>query len=250
MKIRLFFLSVIIALTTFLYNNVSAQIPDVDSLLKRALETNELLPMLMDSAIKNSALMRKWTGSIEFADQNLQINKKNIYNSLSLLSSYNYGTNYSAINNPSGSSLNNFTTSQNGFYNLGIGLQLPLSNIINRKNLIRSGEAQIKIATGERDNVELFIRQEVIRLYQELKLSQRLLLVAGKNKESLQINYTMSEKEYIQGQATIDQLSRTLDIYNRTVVEYETYLNRFQTAYMELEAFTGTSLSSLIKQMK
>ena len=240
----------LLLLVVFTNTKSSAQVPSTDSLLSKALQTDQLLPMLIDSAIKYSPVVRRMANSVNFADENLQMNKKNIYSSLSLISSYNYGTNYSAVNNATGSSLNNFTTSQTGFYNMGIGIQLPLTQILSRKNLIRSGVAQVNIATADKDNAELYVKQEVIRIYQEFKLSHKLVMIGSKNKESAQVNYAMAEKEFLNGQSSVDQEARVWDIYNKSIIEYETYLNRFQTAFMQLESYTGTSLSSLIKQVK
>ncbi len=227
-----------------------AQVPSLDSMLTRSFEMDLLLPLLIDSAIKNSPIVQRTASNIDYATEGLQLNKKSIYNSLSLNSSYNYGTNYSAINNSTGTALNNFTTSQSGFYNLGVGIQLPLTQIVSRKNLIRSGEAQVRMASADKNNAILFVKQEVIRLYQELKLSHRLLQIGVKNKQSAQINFAMAEKEFLQGQSSIEQEARILDIYNKSVIEYETYMNRFQTAYMQLESYTGTNISTLLKQVK
>ena len=231
-------------------NPLRAQDLSADSLLTKALQTDELLPMLIDSAIKYSPVVRRMANSINYADESLQLNKKSIYSSLSLNSSYNYGTNYSAVNNSAGTALNNFTTNQTGFYNMGIGIQLPLTQIVSRKNLIRSAEAQVRIATADKDNASLYVKQEVIRLYQEFKLAHKLVMVSGKNKQSAQINYAMAERDFTQGQSSVDQEARVMDIYNKSVIEYETYVNRFQTAYMQLESYTGTNLSSLLKLVK
>ncbi|MDN3654645.1 hypothetical protein QWZ08_03340 [Ferruginibacter paludis] len=54
------------------------------------------------------------------ADLNLKMNKKVIFDIVSLRSSYGYGTNYSAVNNQSAVVGNNLTTSQSAFYNLGV----------------------------------------------------------------------------------------------------------------------------------
>ncbi len=229
---------------------LQAQGVSADSLLSKALQTDELLPMLIDSAIKYSPVVRRMANSINYADESLQLNKKSIYSSLSLNSSYNYGTNYSAVNNSAGSSINNFTTGQTGFYNMGVGIQLPLTQIVSRKNLIRSAEAQVRIATADKDNAALYVKQEVIRLYQEFKLSHKLVMIGGKNKQSAQINYAMAERDFTQGQSSVDQEARVMDIYNKSVIEYETYVNRFQTAYMQLESYTGTTLSTLLKLVK
>ncbi len=224
--------------------------PVLDSTFNRVLDADILLPKLIDSAVKYSPMVKRTFGTISLADENLSINKKNIYSGLSLNSAYNYGTNYSAINNNASSSINNFTYSQSGFYNIGLGLQLPLTSIISRKHLIKSAEAQVTIAGADKENAILFVKQEVIRLYQEFKLSYKLLMISGKNKETTKVNFSMAEKEFNQGQITIEEESRVMEIYNKSVIEYETYVNRFQTAFMQLESFAGTGIASLIKNGK
>ena len=177
----------LLLLVVFTNTKSSAQVPSTDSLLTKALQTDQLLPMLIDSAIKYSPVVRRMANSVNFADENLQMNKKNIYSSLSLISSYNYGTNYSAVNNATGSSLNNFTTSQTGFYNMGIGIQLPLTQILSRKNLIRSGVAQVNQADKILSN----------------QLLREDLITKGK-KNALRFNWT-------------DSVNTLLGIYNKLV---------------------------------
>jgi hypothetical protein len=60
----------------------------------------------------------------------------------------------------------------------------------------------------------------------------------------------MAEKEFLQGQVTVEGMARILDIYTKSKVEYETFLNRFQTSIMQLDAYTGVSFSTLLNQLK
>ena len=238
----------IIFLSLLLFQfSAKAQIPTVDSLLTRELSTDELLPILIDSAIKYSPEVKRTNNGEAYAQANLDINKKSIYNAVSLLSSYNYGTNYSASHNPGNTTgTSNFTTAQTGFYNIGVGVQLPITYLLSRKNIIKAGQSQLNIAEAEKDNAVLYIKEEVIRLYQEFKLSHRLLNISSQNKQATQINNTMAEKNFLNAQLTVDQISGVSEIYYKAVVEYETNLNRFQTSYLQLEAYTGVSLSKLI----
>ncbi len=219
-----------------------------DSLLTKAFANDQLLPTLINAAQKFSPEIRRIGSSIDLAISNQKINKNSIYSGLSLQSSYYYGTNYSAVN-----ALNNtnvLTTSQTGFYNIGIGLQLPITHIISRKHLIKSSQSQIDMVSAEKDNAEIFVRQEVIRLYQELKLAHRIMLISRVNRQAAEINYKMAEKDFLQGQITVEQNSRVLDIFNKAKIDYETFVNKFQTTIMMLDAYTGTSFSNLLNQVK
>lgn len=243
----------VLVISLSLINKFTAQAQSVplDSLLIKALATDELLPMLIDSAIKYSPEVRRVGNSQDYAVANLQVNKRAIYSAVSLLSSYNYGTNFTGVNNPPGTvGGTSFTTAQTSFYNVGIGFQLPVSYIVNRKNIIKAGQSLVNMAASEKENVALFIKQEVIRLYQDFKLYQKLMMISSKNKQAAMVNNSMAEKDFLNGQITVDQVSRVQDIYNKTIVEFETHVNKFQASYMQLEAYTGTSLSILIMRVK
>ncbi|MFZ4056696.1 MAG: TolC family protein [Ferruginibacter sp.] len=216
--------------------------------LEKLLASDVLLNPLIDSAIKNSPEIRRVAGSEAFATANMQISKKAIFSAVSLLSSYNYGTNFTSVANQTGN--NNLTTAQTGFYNLGVGIQLPLSQLLNRKNLIKAGQSQIEMANAEKSGVALMVKQEVIRLYQAFKLAHHLMSINNNNKQASKVNYTLAEKEFLNGQLTVDQLSRVQELYNKSVIEFETSVNTFQTTYMQLEAYTGIKLSPLINQFK
>ena len=230
--------------------NAICQKISTDSLLIKAFANDQLLPTLISAAQKFSPEVRRVSGSIALASANQRINKNAIWTGLSFLSSYYYGTNYSAVNTQNQSIQNNLTTSQTGFYNIGVGFQIPITNIINRKHLLNSGQSLIEIAEAERDNSALVVKQEVIKLYQTLKLSHKLLFLSRSIRQSAEINYKLSEKDFLQGQITVEQNSRVLDIFNKSKSEYETNLNNFQTGLMLLDAYTGVNFSTLLNQVK
>ena len=219
-----------------------------DSLLSRAFANDQLLPILVNSAQKFSPEMKRFANGIELATANQKIAKNVIFSGISFISSYQYGTNYSAVNEANNP--NRFSTNQTGFYNIGAGFQLPIVNIINRKHLIQQTQSQINIALNDKESAALLIKQRVIEYYQELKLAHKLVLISNNIKQSAQLNYQMAERDFLQGQITVDQNSRVLDLVNKSKIEYETYLNRFQTSLMQLDAYTGVSFSSLLNQLK
>ena len=242
------FLVITLVLSGIFSTSTYCQKISTDSLLSRAFANDQLLPILINAAQKFSPEMKRFSNSIEFATANQRIAKNVIFSGFSFLSSYQYGTNYSAVNEASNP--NRFSTNQTGFYNIGAGFQLPIINIINRKHLIKQTQSQIDIAMNEKENAALFVKQRVIEYYQELKLAHKLVLISSNIKQSAQLNYNMAERDFLQGQITVDQNSRVLDIVNKSKIEYETYLNRFQTGLMQLDTYTGISFSTLLNQTK
>ena len=231
--------------------SAKAQSSSVDSLLNKAFKTDVLLPLLITAAIKFSPQIQINNYDVLYASENVQIAKKAIFNAVSFLSNYNYGNNVSALNYQSLTAGGyNFTTAQTAFYNVGIGLQLPLGQIISRRNYINASKALVNAATAEKEKSALIIKQEVIRLYQDLKLIHKLMDISAKNKQAFQINNKMAEKDFLNAEITVDQVSRVLESYTQSMITFETYVNKFQTSYMLLEAFTGTNLSKLIMSVK
>ena len=229
-----------------LISSLSLKAQQTDSLLIRAFESGKLLPMLIDSAIKHNPEVNRVNNSIGLAKENLSITKKNIYSAFSLFSSYNYGNNANVITG----SVSNVNLVQSNYYNVGVYLQLPLTHVVSRKNAIKANEYQVKMAESEKEGASDYIKQEVIRVYQELRLSLNLVKVATEGKQTALVNYQMCQKQYLQNDVSLTELSRIQDIYSKACIEFETDLNRFQTAYLQLENYSGVNLSTLITSLK
>ncbi len=242
------FIFLIWIISTLIPDELDAQKISTDSLLTKALINDQLLPQLISAAQKFSPEVKRLTGGIDFATANQKISKNAIFDRLSLLGSYQYGTNFASVNEAN--SVSRLTTVQTGFYNLGVGIQLPISQILNRKHFAKATQSQIEMATYEKENSNLYIKQRVIEYYQDLKLAHKLMLISSNNRQAAQVNYKMGERDFLQGQITVEQNARVLDIYNKSRIEYETYLNKFQTSLMQMDAYTGTNFSSLLNQVK
>jgi len=231
----------------------NAQVIPGDSAFMKIVQSDILLPMLIDSAIKYSGLVNRAGNNIALWKESENIDKKSILNSISLVSSYFYGTTGDlTIAKESGASsqFTNFRSSKSDRYNVGINLQLPLGTLLARKSVMRTSQLQAAMAADEKQNSILYVKQEVIRYYQEMKLSQKLLGTTSNGKEVAFLNYSMAEKQFLTAGLELEQLSRLHDIYTKAAIEYEMYLNRFQTSYLQLQTYTNTSLSALIAKVQ
>ncbi len=227
-----------------------SQEPLLTTKAEYAFNSDLLLDAIIDSAYRFSPEIRRIASSGELAEANAGIAKNNIYSALSLRSSYLYGTNYASVSNAEIDPTANFiTNTQTGFYNIGLGLQLPLNLVMNRKYNLKAGISQIKMAEAEKQKAEVFVKQQVIDLYMSLKLSYKLLNYSNLNKKTAEINYALAEKEFLNGQLTLDQISRMQELQSKVLAEYETNLNRFQTSLLQLEAYTGVNFYNLLNSI-
>ena len=232
---------------------VHAQVIPTDSALLKLLDSDVLLPIIMDSAIKNSGEIRRIENGVLVWKETTESNKKNIWSGISLLSSYNYGTAADLTvgkDNTSTNQASTFRSNKGDRYNFGVNVQIPITFFLSRKNLIHVSELQAKMAEGEKDNAKLYIKAEVIRMYQEMKLAQKLVLVSSKGKQVAFVNYSLAEKGFVQGNGDLETVSRLHDIYSKASAQFETDFNRFQTNYLQLQEYAGIKLSNLILQAR
>lgn len=248
MKISKYIIWVFLLVNPFL---LRAQEKSLNLLIENAFNSDLLLEALIDSAQAISPEVNRIKYSRDFVSSNAAIARNSIFSSLSLRSSYMYGTNYAAVNSTQIEDQGNLiTNTQTGFYNIGVGLQLPLNQVINRKHAIKSGISQIKMAESEIEKTKLLVKQQVIEYYMELKLYYKLMQNSSLNKNSAEINYTMAEKEFLNGQLTLDQISRIQEISIKAQSDYETNLNRYQQSLLQLKAITGVDFYELLNTLK
>ncbi len=116
--------------------------------------------------------------------------------------------------------------------------------------MLKMQNSLIETATAQKDNSELIVRQDVINLYQDFKLSQKLLIISSRNKQAAEVNNTIAQKDFLNARITVDQQSGVMEKYNKSVIDFETNVIKFQTSLLLLEAYTGTNLSKLIRKLQ
>lgn len=224
-----------------------------DSALTRIFQSDVLLPLLVDSAVKNSPEIRRSAKNVAVVEQNLQAAKKSILNGVSLAASYGYGNTGSIALDKDLSTFNQVSSFNNiraSRFNIGFNIQLPLSSLLSRKNITRAAELQIDMAEEERANAVLFIKQQVIKLYQDLKLAHLHMLTGVKVRQSASVSANMAQKNFLDGQLTVEQISKQQNDYNQSVMDYDAQVNKFQTCFLLLEAYTGVQLAKLMNRVR
>lgn len=224
-----------------------------DSALTRIFESDVLLPLLVDSAMKNSAELKRMGKNVAQFEQSMQMQKKSLFNNIMFNSSYGYGNvgSLAYVKDPTGvSQLTNDNSLTTTRYNLGVSVQLPLGSFLTRKNVTRTLELQIGMAEDEKEAATLVIRQQVIQAYQKLKLAHALLTTSGKMYQTSKLSVGMTQKNFVDGQISVDQYAKMQNEFNQTQMEYETKKNDFQTAFLMLETLGGVQLTKMISRLK
>ena len=196
--------------------------------------------MVIDSAIKNSAMVKFRTNSTRSKEATLATERIHWSRNLGVQVDSKYGNlnNFSTNDDGSGSSAI-LTTTQQFTYSAGFYLKFPLFDGLNRKNQIELAKSEVDAA---KDMIELEkeqIRQEVIRLYQELVLKQKILQIRSRSLGDGRVNMQMVEKEFRNGVVSISEYVRISSMTTDMEAAYEVAMSEFITTKQLLEDIAG-----------
>ncbi|HCY41846.1 MAG TPA: hypothetical protein DHV48_10900 [Prolixibacteraceae bacterium] len=156
----------------------------------------------------------------------------------------NFSTNTSEGQSPS-----IFATKSNQTnYGIGAYMKFPIFDILNRKNQITLAQTELKQASEMAEMQKNEVRQAVIKQYNQLLLSHRLLRIRFNYVETSRTNMQMAEKEFKNGIINITEFSRISEITARSESDFETARIEFRTAYLILEEIVGIKFNLTEKQ--
>ncbi len=245
MKYHFYLLNLIFVAFSFPYPG-SSQEPGGFDLLSDNIET--LLPnleTLIDSAITNNPYVRYRDLQIRVNENKLNADRSQWTRNLGIQSDVRYGTfdNFS-MNTSEGSNPTRFATRSNQFvYGAGAYIKFPIFDMINRKNQINLAEFEVGQAQNMAEVQRNEVRQSVVRQYNQVILTHRLLRNKSKYIESARINGAMAEKEFQNGVIAIGEYTRISEIVSRAESDFETARADFMTSYMILEEIIGYKLN-------
>jgi outer membrane protein TolC len=163
-----------------------------------------------------------WTKNINFAAESSYGNLNNL------------STNADRTGNTS--ALTN-TTQYN--YGAGLSVRFPIFDLINRKNQINLAKYEVAGAKDMLQSLEDEIRQEVIKMYHDIILKQKILKIKSKALGDNEVNMQMVEKEFRNGVVPISEYVRFTSITAESEVAYESVMSEFIIAKKLLEDMTG-----------
>jgi len=212
-------------------------------LLTSDIET--LLPPLnkiLDSALAINPNIRFRDLQIDMSKASKKTGKLEWIRNIGIQTDARYGTfdNFSS-NLASSTSSSTMIATRNNQLNYGIGasVRFPIYEYLNRKNQAANSQGLIDQAIAMAESQRIELRQAIIKQYNDLILKQRLLKLRSKYIETARMNLVMLEKQFQNGQITLDEYSRISETVTRTETEYETAKIDLLTSYMIFEEVTG-----------
>lgn len=203
------------------------------------------LEALIDSACKNSPILKFQQSSIDINQLQLKIAKIQWIKNISIESSYQYGMfGNILLNSSSEDPLANsvLTTNKQTRYSTGFSVKLPISEIFSRKHEIKIGEESVNQTILEKEKQTEELRKLVIMQYNELMLRQKILVIVSNNLQAQNLQLAMAEKEFLNNKIDLGELGRIKEIQSKSEIEFETAKSAFLTSFQILQEITGVKL--------
>ncbi|MEC5164342.1 outer membrane protein TolC [Flavobacterium sp. PL11] len=194
------------------------------------------LSIVIDSVLKNNGLLQSRKKHIGVKEFTLASERVDWTRNIGIQTDTRYGT----LNNISTNGLDNLATSiatntRQFNYSVGFYVNLTVFNVINRKNQIGLARLEVDEAKDMVQFQEDEIRQNVIKLYQDLLLKQKILRIKSKNLGDGKVNMQMIEKEFRNGVVPVAEYVRITSITADVEVDYELAKSEFITSKKILE---------------
>lgn len=212
------------------------------------LDTNALnlppLEILVERALQKSPVLKEQQSIIERDNQTLKLAEKKWMDKVFTDVGYTMSNNFAVSNVDASNSqgIQSIANMAGDNYRAGITVRLGLYDVFARKNLKKQEMYRVEASRFRAEIIADEIRLKTTMLYKNLQLSQRLLLIKSRKKQTLAIQLKMSEKEFLQGEISTADLGRITELTANADADFETAVIEYEKAYLELEQFVGQKL--------
>ena len=200
------------------------------------------LQTVIDSAKIYSPLIQSYQTTVEIEKTDIKSQKREILKSITLFSNYFYGnnllvnSNQNIINTPNLNYNSNIRTNN---YQIGVQFKLDLYTIIDRQNRIKKEQLEVLYAERSQDKIEIQLKEQIIRQYRGLELSQKLLSIYAATKQNAYVNLQMAERQFLDGEINISDVTQVTDALTKATTEFERAKSNYLIAFEMLELTVG-----------
>ena len=209
------------------------------------------LSELLGAAV-NSARIRASQADVDVAKYELINIRRQWMKWLSLHASYSFGNSdmyaIQLLETTNQVWTYNQQQQQQMFWNIGIGLSIPLSDLFTQGNNVRQQKARVRSVEAQRDAVYDEVKNQVISYYVEAVKQMNLFKVYAENYAAAESQYLMSEQDFINGDLTVHELFINKNYQSEANLRYEQCKAALNEALLCLEVSTGMPIISNMKK--
>ncbi len=205
----------------------------------------QLLPLdsLVSMALENAPLVKRLSMGQAQREEEIKIARKSWMQHLALTGGYNYGNVVVADQMATPQDVSTvFRTNTSATYTVGVSLRLPLSEFATQKNKVSIQEYAIKEMEYQKEDLQLTIRDEVIKRYNDLHRGLTTIKYQAQKVEANEAAVQVTENHFKTGTASIDQYRMALDILTTSKIELEKTKSDTWYSLKSLEQIVGSSI--------
>jgi outer membrane protein TolC len=242
-----FFVSLIFSINNYSQNAI---ISDSSLLVQNLILSEKFeipeLSVCIESALKNSPLLKANDQQIEIILEDIKISKKSWLEYLIIDANTRYGLfNQLTLTQETSSPDVAVQSAKEQFnYFAGITLRIPFSYFSSNKNEQKKLKLSIKEAEFKKEELKNEINKLVVTEYFKLKRLQELLGVHLNNLQTAQIDYLKSKNDLKSGMVTMTEFAATSTAYAKAVDAYISVKNDYYTQYYVLNILIGTNIQN------
>lgn len=213
---------------------MSLEIPSLDSLYY--------------NAYRMSHIMELRTADLEYYEREVKTVKKKPLEWVRIMGSYNYGnsdlaaialmeTTYQVW------SMSN-TSQRSSFYNVGVTLSIPLSELFNTSNRNKQAKARARQAKAQRELDFDDLKLSIVDYYCTVNECISILAAKFKTMKLASGQYSVIENDFVNGKTDASELYRAQEYQASAINEFESIRKDLNKALLSLEIVSCTPIVS------
>ncbi len=204
------------------------------------------LSVCIESALKNSPLLKANQEQIEIILEDIKIKKKSWLEYLIIDANTRYGLfNQVTLTQETSSPDLAIQSNKEQFnYFAGITLRIPFSYFASNKNEQKKLKLSIKEAELRKEDLKIEINKLVVVEYFKLKRLQELVGVHLNNLQTAQIDYLKSKNDLKSGMLTMTELAASSTAYAKAVDAFVSVKNDYYAQYYILNILIGSNIQN------
>jgi hypothetical protein len=205
------------------------------------------LEILIEYALKKSALVKQQNSHIQVQESERKSKKYEWLDYIRPLAEIKYGsTDYVYIGSQGQSGVVSGDVMTTTRYSIGARIEMSIFDGVDLSRKEKIEQFKVDIEKGRLEDIEHKIRLDIIRMYNELISSQKILAQKSRYKVDQGANLSMATEQFNKSEISLAELARISQMNKEALDEYEIAYRIFSTTWMLLEEMVGVKLQTLI----
>ena len=202
------------------------------------------LEAVIDSALKNSPLLKVNLYRLATHDQKVLLNRKSWLDNISIQGNTSYGIFNqlaSQVSQESGvqTNFNSLNQTARGQYFVGVSMRVPVSVFASRKQRRNIDRLERETMLWEHEQIKNDIRRIIIEEFYALRSLKESLDVLRNLLESVRISYVIAKKDVENRRMGLDDFGGVAAIFIKALIDYSKTKNEFYRQLELIEMLAG-----------